>query len=100
MNKPAGRHVYTFTRDDMGKPWIKFEGQVYLLQNFFGPVFERDVGKRVYAVPTDDGTSEVLQVESDRQFELRTMCERAKRADETQDWIEKRTKNTNNKHED
>lgn len=40
------------------------------LHSVIGPVQRRDVGKRVYAVPGDDGR-DVIQVENDAQRELR-----------------------------
>lgn len=67
-----GRHVYTFTKDDMKSGnWLRIEGRLRSLSEFFGPVGQRDVGKRVYAVPTADGTGEILQAESDAQFRAR-----------------------------
>jgi hypothetical protein len=44
---------------------------VVMILTAIGQLRQDDVGKRVYLVPTDDGTSTVVQVESDEQRDRR-----------------------------
>jgi len=55
------RDYYEITADDVGKPWIKVFGRVYLCSGFIGRILPQDVGKRIVQ---SDG---ILQVENMQQ---------------------------------
>jgi len=67
MSANLTRHpsFYTLRDSDIGKPWIRAWGHVWLTSGFIGRVLPGDVGKRVYLV--DD----ILQVENDEQLARR-----------------------------
>jgi len=60
------RPFFTLRKADVGEPYVRAFGTVWLVQNHWGRTMRQDVGKRVYLV--SDG---VLQIESREQLERR-----------------------------
>lgn len=58
---------YTITSDDVGHPLIRAWGRSWSVTDFMGQILPGDVGKRIYKVATNNGSSEILQVENDEQ---------------------------------
>lgn len=66
--------VHTLTADDQHNQHVIIAdpaGQKHWLRQSFGPILVRDIGKRVYAVLTLDGSGYILQVENDEQLAAR-----------------------------
>ena len=61
---PDGRY-YEIQPDDVGKPFIRWLGRVWMASNFIGRIMPCDVGKRVFL------RSDHLVVESKEQLERR-----------------------------
>ncbi len=64
------RSFYTLTTADVGRPWLRIFGRVWLTTDWIGRVLPQDVGKRVYLV------GEILQVENYEQRKQRLAREK------------------------
>ena len=64
--------AYEISNEDVGKTHIHAFGKSWPVVDFIGQILVGDVGKRVFKVPTNDGASLILHVESDRQRDRRT----------------------------
>lgn len=65
-------HIATIRKSDVGKHGLRRAGrEIIPMGDAIGRIQAIDVGKRVYRVPTDDGTSYVIQVENDEQRDAR-----------------------------
>ena len=67
----VGAGYYTIASDDVGRPLLRAWGRSWSVTEFIGRILPGDVGKRVYKVATNDGSSEILQVENDEQRDRR-----------------------------
>lgn len=56
-------NFYTIKKSDVGRPWLKAFGRVWMVSDFLGRIMNQDVGKRIYKTSGD-----VLQVENKEQF--------------------------------
>ena len=78
------RLIYTIEQSDVGKGYVlndepkfcphckkKDVSDIIYLPGLMGKILPHDVGKRIYAVPSDDCKHEVHQVENDEQLERR-----------------------------
>jgi hypothetical protein len=72
-----GQMFYTITVEDVGKSLIETTEGVIRLPEVIGRVMSWDVGKRLYRVPADDGSSWVWQAENGRQRDARLAQERS-----------------------
>jgi hypothetical protein len=66
-----GRVFYTIRPEDVGSAVIHTDaGPIYMV-NVLGRIMKRDVGKRLYRTPTDDGGSWYWSAENDEQRDNR-----------------------------
>jgi hypothetical protein len=56
---------YEITGTDVSMPTVRAFGRTWLVKNFMGQIFPRDVGKRVYL------RGDIVQVENDEQYTRR-----------------------------
>lgn len=59
------RPYHTISTEDVGQPWLKIFGQLWIVSEFMGRILPGDVGKRIYLV------GRILQVENDEQRDRR-----------------------------